>query len=225
MRGRRRGADDVLTRAEHGRLEASLREAASASVYASASDAIRARAAKAFPLPPSVDARPLPPVRQLLRRRGDSRKGEIVFATIGTCAKCHVVNGQGKDVGPNLSEIGAKLSRPAIYESILFPSAGISHNFAAYTVVLTNGNAVSGILISRTPDSIAIKGIDAITRTYRMSEVEEIKEQSVSLMPADLQKAMTADDLVNVVEYLTTLKPQADKAVSSRVNGHGSKHE
>ena len=25
-------------------------------------------------------------------------------------------------------------------------------------------------------------------------------------MPADLQKAMTADDLVNVVEYLTTLK-------------------
>jgi putative heme-binding domain-containing protein len=213
----RRGADDVLGRAEHGRLDASLREAASAAVYASASDSIRTRAAKAFPLPPAADARPLPPVRQLLRRRGDSRKGEIVFATIGTCAKCHVVNGQGKDVGPNLSEIGAKLSRPAIYESILFPSAGISHNFAAYTVLLTNGNAVSGILISRTPDSIAIKGIDAITRTYRMSEVEEIKEQSVSLMPADLQKAMTADDLVNVVEYLTTLKPQ-QKAVSSRIS-------
>jgi putative heme-binding domain-containing protein len=221
----RRGADEVLTRAEQGHLDASLREAASASVYASASESIRARAAKAFPLPPAVDARPLPPVRQLLRRRGDARKGEIVFATVGTCAKCHVVNGQGKDVGPNLSEIGAKLSRPAIYESILFPSAGISHNFAAYTVVLTNGNAVSGILVSRTPDSIAIKGIDAITRTYRMSEVEEIKEQSVSLMPADLQKAMTADDLVNVVEYLTTLKPQAGKAVSSRVNGHSPKHE
>jgi putative heme-binding domain-containing protein len=221
----RRGADEVLTRAEQGHLDASLREAASASVYASASESIRARAAKAFPLPPAVDARPLPPVRQLLRRRGDARKGEIVFATVGTCAKCHVVNGQGKDVGPNLSEIGSKLSRPAIYESILFPSAGISHNFAAYTVVLTNGNAVSGILVSRTPDSIAIKGIDAITRTYRMSEVEELKEQSVSLMPADLQKAMTADDLVNIVEYLTTLKPPAGKAMSSRGNGHSPKHE
>ncbi|HET6324836.1 MAG TPA: PVC-type heme-binding CxxCH protein [Planctomycetaceae bacterium] len=219
----RRGADEVLLRAEQGRLDASLREAASASVYASASDAIRARAIKAFPLPPALDSRPLPPVRQLLRRRGDARKGEIVFATIGTCAKCHVVNGQGKEVGPNLSEIGAKLSRPAIYESILFPSAGISHNFAAYTVVLTNGNAVSGILVSRTPDSIAIKGIDAITRTFRMSEVEEIKEQSVSLMPADLQKAMTADDLVNVVEYLTTLKATSQKAVSARVNGDKDK--
>jgi putative heme-binding domain-containing protein len=211
-----RGANEILSRAEGGKLEARLSEAASAAVYASASDAIRTRAAKVFPLPPAVDARPLPPVRLLLRRRGDVRKGEIVFATIGTCAKCHVVNGQGKEVGPNLSEIGAKLSRPALYESILFPSAAISHNFSAYTVVLTNGNAVSGILISRTPDSIAIRGTDAITRTYRTAEVEEIKEQSVSLMPADLQKTMTADDLVNMVEYLTTLKPRTQKAISSR---------
>ncbi len=221
----RRGAAEVLDRAEHGHLDASLREAASASVYASPSEAIRTRAAKVFPLPPAVDARPLPPVRQLVRRRGDVRKGEIVFATVGTCAKCHVVNGQGRDVGPNLSEIGAKLSRPAMYESILFPSAAISHNFAAYTIVLTNGNVVTGILVSRTADSIAVKGNDAITRTYKMSEVDEVKEQSVSLMPADLQKAMTADDLVNVVEYLTTLKPQTQKAISTRINGRLEKHQ
>jgi putative membrane-bound dehydrogenase-like protein len=220
-----RGATEILARAKKGQLDPVFREAASAAVHASASEAIRARAAKVFPLPPAVDARPLPPVRQLLRRRGDVRKGEVVFATIGTCAKCHVVNGQGKDVGPNLSEIGAKLSRPALYESILFPSAAISHNFAAYTVVLASGNAVSGILISRTPDSIAIKGSDAITRAYRISEVEEVKEQTVSLMPADLQKAMTADDLVNLVEYLTTLRPLSQKAVSARINGHIEKHE
>jgi hypothetical protein len=36
---------------------------------------------------------------------------------------------------------------------------------------------------------------------------------------------MTADDLVNVVEYLTTLKPQTQKAVSSRTNGQTEKHE
>jgi hypothetical protein len=58
-----------------------------------------------------------------------------------------------------------------------------------------------------------------------MSEVDEVKEQSVSLMPADLQKAMTADDLVNVVEYLTTLKPQTQKAISARLNGQPKKHE
>jgi putative membrane-bound dehydrogenase-like protein len=200
------GAARILKQAEAGKLDEGLREAASAALYASPVEDIRTRAARLFPLRPGMDSKPLPPIKQLARRMGDARKGHIVFATTGSCAKCHVVNGEGKDVGPNLSEIGAKLSRPALYESILFPSAGINHNFAAYTLVLQSGNVVSGILTNRTATSIAIKGTDAITHTYAVSDVEEIKEQPFSLMPADLQKAMTAEDLVNVVEYLTTLK-------------------
>ena len=202
------GASRVMAKAEAGKLDDGLREAASAALHSSQVEQIRLRADKLFPLQRAADSKPLPSIRTLARLTGDAKKGRIVFATNGTCTKCHVVNGEGKEVGPNLSEIGAKLSRPAIYESILFPSAGISHNFAAYTLILQNGNVVTGILTNRTPDSIAIKGADAITRTYPTSEVEEIKEQSISLMPADLQKAMTADDLVNVVEYLTTLKHQ-----------------
>ncbi len=213
------GAARVMAKVEAGKLDDGLREAASAALHGSPVEQIRLRADKLFPLQRSADAKPLPSIRLLVRRTGDAQKGRIVFATNGTCAKCHLVNGEGKDVGPNLSEIGAKLSRPAIYESILFPSAGISHNFAAYTLVLQNGNVVTGILTNRTADSIAIKGADAITRTYPTSEVEEIKEQSISLMPADLQKAMTADDLVNVVEYLTTLR----HAKSGKVNGDPKK--
>ncbi len=36
--------------------------------------------------------------------------------------------------------------------------------------------------------------------------IEELKKQTISLMPADLQKLMTAADLVDVVEYLVTLR-------------------
>jgi putative membrane-bound dehydrogenase-like protein len=213
------GASRVMAKAEAGKLDEGLREAASAALHSSPVEQIRLRADKLFPMQRSADARPLPSIRLLARLTGDAPKGRIVFATNGTCAKCHVVNGEGKDVGPNLSEIGAKLSRPAIFESILFPSAGISHNFAAYTLVLQNGNVVTGILTNRTPAAIAIKGADAITRTYSTSDVEEIKEQSISLMPADLQKGMTADDLVNVVEYLTTLRP----ATSGKTSGDHEK--
>ena len=34
----------------------------------------------------------------------------------------------------------------------------------------------------------------------------ELQKQRVSLMPADLQKLMTKQELIDVVEYLTTLK-------------------
>jgi putative membrane-bound dehydrogenase-like protein len=219
------GAAKVLARTESGKLDEGLREAVSAALHSSPIEQIRLRADKLFPLQRSADAKPLPSIRLLVRRTGDPQKGRIVFATNGTCAKCHVVNGEGKDVGPNLSEIGAKLSRPALYESILFPSAGISHNFAAYTLVLQNGNVVTGILTNRTPDSIAIKGADAITHTYATSEVEEIKEQSVSLMPADLQKGMTTEDLVNVVEYLTTLRHAAPTNASGRKGATATGHK
>jgi putative heme-binding domain-containing protein len=212
------GASALLDRLRAGKLNAGLRGAASAALHGSAAPDIRAAADKLFPLPPAFDARPLPSIHTLSRRRGNATQGRIVFATVGTCSKCHVVNGEGKDVGPNLSEIGAKLSRAALYESILFPSAGISHNFATYTAVLEGGNVVTGILVNRTRDSIAIKGSDAITRTYKASDVEELKEQPVSLMPADLQKLMTAEDLVNVVEYLTSLRPKSNLGRTARVN-------
>ncbi|MCH8830947.1 MAG: c-type cytochrome, partial [Planctomycetes bacterium] len=137
------------------------------------------------------------------------------FNTTGNCAKCHQVNGLGKQVGPDLSEIGKKLSRRAMYDSILFPSAGISHNYETYIVALESGNTVNGIVVSRTAKSISLKGADAIVRTFKTSDVEFIRKQNVSLMPADLQKTMTADELVDVVAYMMTLK-KAVKTTSKR---------
>jgi putative membrane-bound dehydrogenase-like protein len=200
------GASRLLARAESGTLNSGLRATVAAAVHASAFETVRARAAKMFPLAPDLASHPLPSIPELARQQGDARRGRLVFATTGTCLRCHVVNGEGKEVGPNLSEIGAKLSKEALHEAILFPSAAINHDYATYALALTNGNSVSGILISRTNDAITLKGADAIIRTYAASDIEQIREQSISLMPGDLQKALTADDLVNLVEYLTTLK-------------------
>jgi putative heme-binding domain-containing protein len=138
--------------------------------------------------------------------KGDVARGKVVFNTVGKCNTCHVVNGEGKDVGPNLSEIGSKLSREAFFESILFPSAGISHNYETWTAITTGGNTITGILVSQTPAEVQLKGSDAIVRTIPRSELEELVKQPVSLMPADLQKTMTAEELVDVIEYSQTLK-------------------
>jgi putative membrane-bound dehydrogenase-like protein len=216
------GAARLLSEACAARLDPALRDAAAAVLLASPVEKIRTDARKLFPLTKSADAKPLPSIKDLAHRTGDARKGRVAFTTIGTCSKCHVVDGSGKEVGPNLSDIGAKLSREALYESILFPSAGISHGFETHTVVLKNGNIVSGILVSRTSDEVALRGIDAIVRQYPMPEIEELKEQSVSLMPAELHKAMTEADLVNLVEYLATLRTRTDQPrpkETARVSG------
>src|SRR5690606_10746158 len=104
--------------------------------------------------------KPLPPLPVLLKMQGNVERGRVVFETTGTCAKCHVVNNKGKEVGPNLSEIGGKLSREAFFESILYPSAGISHNFETWLVLLDSGNTATGILVSQTADTLTLRGAD-----------------------------------------------------------------
>jgi putative heme-binding domain-containing protein len=161
---------------------------------------------KLFPLPPTKNNQPLPPIPELAKLSGNAQKGRVLFNTEATCAKCHIVNGFGKEVGPNLSEIGAKLGKHALHESILFPSAGISHNYETWAATLVNGTVVTGILVSQTADEVTLKNNEALVRTFKKSEIDEMTKQTISLMPADVQKLLTQQDLVDVVEYLTTLK-------------------
>jgi len=214
----RNGAARLIELAQKGELDPALAPAVASRLHASNQQDIRQQAEKLFPLPPSKNATPLPPISELAKRRGDIAHGKLIFETTGTCAKCHVVNGQGKEVGPNLSEIGNKLSREAFFESILFPSAGISHNFEGYSVILNDGNVVNGVLTSRTAEAVTIKTAEAIVRVIPVSEIDEVVKQKISLMPADIQKLMTEQDLVDVVEYLSTLK-KAQPATAAAGSG------
>lgn len=204
--GSRTGALKLIELAKKDELDAALVPAVAAKLHSSGSQDVRDQAAKLFPLPPVKGSKPLPPVAQLVAKKGDTARGKIVFETTGTYAKCHKVGDQGKDVGPDLSGIGLKLSRTAFYESILFPNAGISHNYETYSVILNDGNTFSGLKISETDDSVTIKNAESIVRKIPKSDVDEIVKQPISIMPADLQKLVTEKDLVDVVEYLTTLR-------------------
>lgn len=199
------GAEQLLAMQEAGKLDQTIQTAVAFELNRSNVPKIRDRAAKAFPLPKTKNAE-LPPISQLLGRRGDANQGKKAFMTTAECAKCHVVGKEGKDIGPSLSEIGSKLSREALFESILFPSAGISHNYEGYIVETEDGLVVSGLLVSKTPDKVVLKTVEGIQREVAAADIAEMNKLPLSLMPADIQKTMTVDDLVNVVEYLQTLK-------------------
>jgi putative heme-binding domain-containing protein len=202
----RYGAQTLIKMAGKNEIDTQLIPAVAASLHASSIKEIRNEAQKLFPLPPSKDAKPLPAISELIARKGDVARGKAIFETTGTCANCHIVNKQGKDVGPDLSEIGKKLSRTAFFESILFPSAGIAHNYEMYSAVLNDGNVVAGLLISKTDQAVTIRNKEGINRTIPTGDVDQIVKQKISIMPADLQKLLSEQDLVDVVEYLTTLK-------------------
>mgnify|MGYP006274921023 CR=1 FL=1 len=203
------GAKALVDMAREGLLVGSLPQAAAAAISASPWGDVRQAAADVLPLPKGRGGESLPALAELVKRSGSAERGKALFAGAGTCAKCHVVQGEGKMVGPDLSGIGAKLSREALYESILAPSAAISHNYEAFTALTKDGRAIGGLLVSKTPAQVVIRGADGVDTTVSGDDLEDLIRQPVSLMPADLASTLSAAEIVDVVAWLETLRGQS----------------
>ena len=167
---------------------------------------IRQRAAEVLPLPVQADSKPLPPIDELVKSTGDVERGERLFRTTATCANCHVVKGFGKQVGPDLSEIGSKLSAEAMYTSILDPSAAISHNYESYLALTDAGQVINGVLVSKTDSAVILRTPEAIDRTIAMDDLVELKKGDKSIMPDDLHLTIGNQGLIDVVHYMMSLR-------------------
>ncbi len=141
-------------------------------------------------------------INDLAKMAGVVENGQKVFKTY--CVACHQVKGEGINFGPNLTEIGSKLSKTALYSSIINPSQGISFGYEGHKIKLKNGTEIEGMIISKTENDINVKQLGSTTPTaYKRSDIVSMEENEESLMPKfPLQK----QEIVDLVEYLRTLR-------------------
>ncbi len=206
------GATEILKLARARRLDDPAMTTAALLLSQVRWPSIRGEAAAVVPLPRAGDGDPLPPIAELVRQKGDPTAGAAVFRTeqVG-CIKCHRVGSEGADFGPGLSQIGGKLGKEALYEAILDPSAGISFGYEGWTIETRDGEETFGILTSDTPEEIAVKQQSGVTAHIPTARITSRQRQALSIMPAGLAQLMTRRQLVDLVEYLTTLKGEAAK--------------
>ncbi|MEW6305504.1 MAG: c-type cytochrome [Verrucomicrobiota bacterium] len=201
------GAQELVQLARLDKLPADVRFAAATELHAARWPDVKAAAKELFPQPQGANAQALPPVPELLKMSGDAARGEKVFERPEVaCSNCHQVNGKGKDFGPALSEIGTKLGKDALYEAILDPSAGISFGFEAHEIRLKSGDDLVGIIVSETADELVVKDATAIATRVKKSDIRQREQLKTSIMPAGLTAAMSTQELVDLVEYLASLK-------------------
>ena len=170
---------------------------------------IRDEAAKYVGAPVAETDQTIPAMNELAKMRGATANGKIVFETIGTCNKCHSVTGEGKGVGPDLSEIGSKLSREELYVAVINPSAAISHGYEAYSLLTTDGRVLTGTLINQADSAVTVRTSDGIEMTFAQQDIDQLDKHDLSLMPADLPTLMPVQSLVDLIEYLTVLRKPA----------------
>jgi putative heme-binding domain-containing protein len=198
----------LLEQAQAGKLRGDVKALVAGNLRNSANAEIAKVAADLFPLPMSKDQKPLPSIEELAKRTGVVTDGEKLFRGVATCSNCHIVKGYGKNVGPDLSEIGSKLTREAMFVAVLDPSAGVSHNFESYVLQTDSGDVATGLLVSQTEEEIVLKDAQGIERKFPRDEVEEFKKQEKSIMPENLHHNFDEQGLVDIVEYMLTLKKE-----------------
>ena len=164
---------------------------------------IREEGARYIKLPGSKEGGELPAVSVLVETKGNAENGKEVFKNV--CANCHQVNSEGVNFGPDLSEIGGKLSKEAIYNSILFPDQGISFGYEGYRIQLKDGSTAIGKILSETPEKIDLQYITTQQSIEKPNVVSRSKMEN-SLMPGNLHSSMSQQELVDLVEYLSGLK-------------------
>jgi putative membrane-bound dehydrogenase-like protein len=143
-------------------------------------------------------------ISKLVERKGNAEHGKEVYGIY--CSSCHIASGTGIEFGPELSDIGNKLSKQFLYSNIIYPSAGINFGYEGYTFKMNDGKAYTGYILSRTEDEITIKMMGGSQKILELKDIEEQQALDQSLMTQGLAEIMSEDDLVDLVEYLGTLK-------------------
>jgi putative heme-binding domain-containing protein len=195
--------DRLLALAKENKIPADLHNAAGGVFQTAWRALLREEAARYLTLPGSKEGAPLPSVSVLMDKNGDHVNGKAVFESL--CSSCHQVNGDGVNFGPDLSEIGGKLSKEALYTSILFPDQGISFGYEGYRIQLEDGSVAIGKILSETADQIEVQYMSTQQSVVKEKVSSRSKLES-SLMPSNLQSSMSEKELVDLVAYLETLR-------------------
>jgi putative membrane-bound dehydrogenase-like protein len=134
-----------------------------------------------------------------LDARGDPRHGALVFAQ--NCQTCHVRQGNGNRVGPDLSGIG---SRPPqmLLADILDPNREVAPDYVAFLLATREGKVLSGILAEETSTSLRLRLAGGIDETVARVEIVELRPTGRSLMPEGIEQALGVQDVADLLSYL-----------------------
>jgi putative membrane-bound dehydrogenase-like protein len=193
----------LYDRVKDGKLQGNLKTAAVLHLLRCWDPQLRA-AAPGFLTGAKAKEGYLPPVARLVEMQGSAPSGKTVFNNI--CATCHKVGEEGTEFGPNLSQIGGKLAKSALYSAILYPSAGINFGYEGYLIKTKGGGVFSGYIEGETEEEVNLRMMGGISQVIARKDISAIEAMDQSLMTANLQAVMEQQELVDLVEYLSELK-------------------
>jgi cytochrome c oxidase cbb3-type subunit III len=210
-RGGMRGPDLTTGAWTHGGADADLARTIADGVPGTAMPPHRLKESEIWQIVSYMRTVQQPPAAPI----GDGRRGEALFFGAGGCSSCHMVNGRGGRLGPELSTVGSARSRAYLVESIRQPARQLTQNrvfgdtslrYDTVTAVTADGRTIVGVPMNE--DTFTLQLMDTSERIHSLDKktLKSVRHESRSLMPAYDAAKLPDADLDNLVAYLQSLR-------------------
>jgi putative heme-binding domain-containing protein len=150
------------------------------------------------------------------RSTGDAAHGKKLFYGEANCSLCHMVEGQGGRVGPELTGVGGSRTQDAIIDSVRNPSRRMAwglteptkefaQEYETVTVITADGKEIKGVALNE--DNFSVQLMDTSEQIYLLEKdkLRSFQKSRDSLMPVYTEELLPNQDLADIVAYLLSV--------------------
>ena len=147
---------------------------------------------------------------------GDVSHGAAVFWGKGQCGTCHMLNGRGSVIGPDLSDIAGTRKTSSIIDALtkaqhrVYGAGGdqphtlpLEVTYPVVDVVTRDGKTIRGVLRNQDSFSMQVMGLDQKLYLLDRAAVKSVTHEQKSLMPTDYDRRLSPAEFADLLAFLT----------------------
>jgi putative heme-binding domain-containing protein len=150
---------------------------------------------------------------------GNAMHGKELFYGSTGCSTCHMIQGKGGRLGPDLSTAGSARSTEYLVESVRAPSRRLaqgiseamkefSQEYETVTVVTADGTKFTGVVMNEDNFTLQMMDTREQLHLFEKDKLRSMEKSRESLMPAYDQKALGDKELQDVIAFLLAVGGQ-----------------
>ena len=138
---------------------------------------------------------------------GDASLGEQFFWGKGNCGACHMVHGMGSALGPDLSDVGRRMTAGEIRDLLLHPGLHITPGYQLATVSTRSGQNFRGFMRGRSNYDVQLQDLSGALHLLQLDDIASLAEENQSLMKPLTAATAELQNLSAYLGQLTGVKP------------------